>query len=344
LLYIKSENQDYNSAIKQEVTMDKKYSKEQLIGFYETMYRMRRFEEEVFEFYKKGMMPGLAHLYLGEEAIATGVCAALTEDDYIGSTHRGHGHLVARGAELGKMMAEILGKEGGYSRGKGGSMHIMALDKGILGANGIVGGEIPIATGAAYTAKYLGTDQVAVSFFGESASNEGTFHESLNMAAAWDLPIVYVIENNLYGISVDIRDVTKTVDIADRAMAYGMPGVIVDGMDVIAVHQAAEEAVERARSGNGPSLIECKTYRWQGHHVGDPATYRERRDPNEKASWQERCPVDCFKDKMLEQKKFSEKEFKKLEDEIEVQVQAAVKFAIDSPYPDPSEAYTDIFA
>ena len=168
----------------------KDYSKEQLMGFYETMIKIRRFEEETLEFYKKGLMAGLAHLYLGEEAIATGVCAALNEDDYIGSTHRGHGHLVARGADTDRMMAEILGKETGYSKGKGGSMHIMAMDKGILGANGIVGGEIPIATGAAYSAKYRGTDQVAVSFMGDSATNEGTFHESLNMAAAWKLPCV----------------------------------------------------------------------------------------------------------------------------------------------------------
>jgi len=193
----------------------KGYSKEQLMSFYETMFKMRRFEEETFEFYKKGIMAGLAHLYMGEEAVATGVCAALKEDDYIGSTHRGHGHLVARGAEIDRMMAEILGKETGYSNGKGGSMHIMAMDKGILGANGIVGGEIPIATGAAYSAKYRGADQVAVSFMGDSATNEGTFHESINMAAAWDLPCVYVIENNLYGISVDIRDVTNTPDLAE---------------------------------------------------------------------------------------------------------------------------------
>jgi len=322
--------------------METKYSKKQLLSFYETMYKMRRFEEEVFEFYKKGMMPGLAHLYLGEEAVATGVCAALNEDDYIGSTHRGHGHLVSRGAQIDKMMAEILGKEGGYSKGKGGSMHIMAMDKGILGANGIVGGEIPIATGAAYSAKYRGTNQVAVSFFGDSASNEGTFHESINMAAAWNLPIVYVIENNLYGISVDIRDVTNTPNLADRALGYGIPGVVVDGMDVMAVHQAAEEAIKRARSGNGPTLIECKTYRWQGHHVGDPATYRERKDVNEKASWMERCPVNSLKNKILSMK-VSGKEIAKIEEEVEKEVKAAVKFAVDSPYPDPSEAYTDIF-
>lgn len=322
----------------------KGYSKVQLISFYETMYRMRRFEEEIFEFYKKGMMAGLAHLYMGEEAVATGVCAALNEKDYIGSTHRGHGHLVGRGADIKKMMAEILGKETGYSKGKGGSMHIMALDKGILGANGIVGGGIPIATGAAYSAKYRGTDQVAVSFFGDSASNEGTFHESLNMASAWDLPIVYVIENNLYGISVDIRDVTNVENLADRAHGYGIPGVVVDGMDVIAVYEVAKEAIERARKGEGPTLIECKTYRWQGHHVGDPATYRSRRNPNEKAEWQSRCPINCMRDEIIKEKILKEKEIEKIEIKIEEEIQEAVKFATESPYPEVSEAFTDIFA
>ena len=321
----------------------KELSTDQLTSFYETMFRMRRFEEEVFEFYKQGLMPGLAHLYLGEEAIATGVCAALKENDYIGSTHRGHGHLVARGADIDRMMAEILGKKDGYSKGKGGSMHIMAMDKGILGANGIVGGEIPIATGAAYTVKYLGTDQVVVSFFGESATNEGTFHESINMAAAWDLPIVYVIENNLYGISVDIRSVTKNSNLSDRALAYGIPGVSIDGMDVIEVYRTTEKAVERARKGQGPTLIECKTYRWQGHHVGDPATYRSRSNPNEKEEWIERCPVKCFKEKVLSGL-LSEDQINRIETVIEVEVQNAVKFAKENPYPDASDAYTDVFA
>lgn len=324
--------------------MDTKgYNQEQLKSFYTIMYRMRRFEEEVFEFYKKGMMPGLAHLYLGEEAVAAGVCAALKEDDFIGSTHRGHGHLVARGADINKMMAEILGKKDGYSNGKGGSMHIMAMDKGILGANGIVGGEIPIATGAAYTAKYLGTDQVAVSFFGDGASNEGTFHESINMASAWDLPVIYVIENNLYGISVDTRDVTNVENLADRAIGYGIPGVVVDGMDVIAVHREAEKAVKRARNGGGPTILECKTYRWQGHHVGDPGEYRSRRNENEKAEWMARCPVDCMRDELIGNH-MSEAEVAKIEAGVEEEIQYAVKFATDSPYPDISEAYTDIFA
>ena len=322
--------------------MAKKLTKKQYADFYETMYKMRRFEEEVFEFYKKGLMPGLAHLYLGEEAVATGVCAALNADDYIGSSHRGHGHLVARGADIKRMMAEILGKATGYSRGKGGSMHIMALDKGILGANGIVGGEIPIATGAAYRAVYKGTKQVAVSFFGDSAANEGVFHESVNMAAAWKLPCVYVIENNLYGISVDIRDVTNTEDLADRAKAYDIPGVVVDGMNAEAVYEAAAEAASRARAGKGPSIIECKTYRWQGHHVGDPADYRQRRDKNEKEKWMARCPVAAFRGRLSDEK-YQETEILSIEAAVEDEIRAAVKFAIDSPYPDASEAFTDIF-
>lgn len=321
----------------------KNYSKEQLMGFYETMIRIRRFEEETFEFYKQGLMAGLAHLYLGEEAIATGVCAALKEDDYIGSTHRGHGHLVARGADTDRMMAEILGKKTGYSNGKGGSMHIMAMDKGILGANGIVGGEIPIATGAAYSAKYRGTDQVAVSFMGDSATNEGTFHESINMAAAWNLPCIYVIENNLYGISVDIRDVTNTPDLAVRAQAYNIPGVVVDGMDVLAVYEAAQAAIERARKGEGPTIIECKTYRWQGHHVGDPATYRKRKSETEKEDWMKKCPVENLKKEVLKAGIATEEEFAAVEARIEDEIQKAVKFAVDSEYPPAEDAYTDVF-
>ncbi len=321
----------------------KNYSKEQLMSFYETMIRIRRFEEETFEFYKKGLMAGLAHLYLGEEAIATGVCAALNEEDYIGSTHRGHGHLVARGADTDRMMAEILGKKTGYSNGKGGSMHIMAMDKGILGANGIVGGEIPIATGAAYSAKYRGTDQVAVSFMGDSATNEGTFHESINMAAAWKLPCIYVIENNLYGISVDIRDVTNTPDLAVRAQAYNIPGVVVDGMDVAAVYEAAKEAVERARKGEGPTIIECKTYRWQGHHVGDPATYRKRKSETEKEDWMKKDPIPALKEAVLKAGIADEEDFAKLDRLVEDEIQAAVQFAVDSEYPPAEDAYTDVF-
>ncbi|MCI5568995.1 MAG: thiamine pyrophosphate-dependent dehydrogenase E1 component subunit alpha [Lachnospiraceae bacterium] len=304
--------------------------------FYTIMYRTRRFEEEVFEFYKRGLMPGLAHLYLGEEAVAAGVCGALEERDYIGSTHRGHGHLVSRGADLNKMMAEILGKETGYSKGKGGSMHIMALDKGILGANGIVGGEIPIAAGSAYASKLMGTDEVTVAFFGDGASNEGTFHETLNMAAAWDLPIVFVIENNLYGISVDIRKVTKEHCLAKRAISYGIEGVIVEGNDVYAVYEAAKKAVDKARRGEGPTIIECLTYRWQGHHVGDPGNYRPK---EEVAEWKANEPIGKLEAMDLLKKE----EIDEIRAAVDKEIEEACKFAEDSPYPDASEAFNDVF-
>jgi len=304
--------------------------------FYADMYRTRRFEEEVFEFYKRGLMPGLAHLYIWQEAISAGACAALEETDYIGSTHRGHGHLISRGADLNRMMAEILGKGTGYSKGKGGSMHIMALDKGILGANGIVGGEIPIATGAAYASKLRGDNRVTIAFFGDSACNEGTFHESLNMAAAWDLPIVFVIENNGYGISVDIGRVTKERQLSKRAAGYGMPGLTIDGNDVFVVYEETKKAVAQAREGGGPTLIECLTYRKQGHHVGDPGVYRPE---EEVETWRKRDPIDILEAKKL----LSAGEIQAIKDEIEAKVQEARKFAEESPYADVREAYTDLF-
>ena len=311
-------------------------SNEQMKDMYVKMRRIRDFESTAAKLFAEGKIPGFVHLYLGEEAVATGACATLRDDDYIGSTHRGHGHLVARGADLNRMMAEILGKETGYSKGKGGSMHIMAMDKGILGANGIVGGEIPIATGAAYSAKYRGTDQVTLAFFGDSASNEGTFHESINMAAAWNLPCVYIIENNLFGISVDIRRVTKEHQLSKRAVGYGIPGVTIDGNDVFKVYETVKEAVERARKGEGPTIIECLTYRWQGHHVGDPGEYR---DPQELADWKAKEPIGVLEKRGL----LTDAEIQEIKDAVEAEIQAACKFAEESPYPDASEAYTDLF-
>ena len=304
--------------------------------FYTVMYRARRFEEEVFEFYKRGLMPGLAHLYMGEEAIAVGACTALRDSDYIASTHRGHGHLVARGADIKRMMAEILGKGTGYSKGKGGSMHIMAMDKGILGANGIVGGGIPIATGAAYAAKMRGSGQVTVSFFGDSAANEGTFHESINMAAAWDLPVVYIIENNLYGISVDIRRVTKEHQLSKRAVGYGIPGMTIDGNDVFAVYKEVGKAVDRARKGDGPTLIECLTYRWQGHHVGDPGVYRP---DAEVAAWRAKEPLVTLEKLGL----LRAGDIAAIKADVDKEIAAACTFAEESPYADVAEAYTDVF-
>ncbi|MDK2901741.1 MAG: acetoin:2,6-dichlorophenolindophenol oxidoreductase subunit alpha [Thermosediminibacterales bacterium] len=313
-----------------------------LIHFYSTMYKIREFENQVFELYKAGLMPGLAHLYLGEEAVGTGACAALRPDDYIVSTHRGHGHLIARGADTKKMMAEILGKRDGYCKGKGGSMHIMALDKGILGANGIVGAGIPIATGAAYKSKLKDTKQVILSFFGDGASNQGTFHESLNMASAWKLPIVYIIENNLYGISVSVKRVTNVENLSVRAQAYGIKGVTIDGNDVLKVYETIKEAVEFAREGGGPTLIECKTYRIKGHHVGDPATqYRTR---EEEEFWKERCPILRLKKYLIEKSVLTEKDIQELENEVIQEIKEAVKFAKNSPYPDASEAFEDVYA
>lgn len=315
--------------------------KDQLLDFYSTMYSIRRFEEEVFELYKVGLMPGLAHLYIGEEAVATGACSAISEGDYIGSHHRGHGHLIASGADLNRMMAEILGKKDGYCRGKGGSMHIMALDKGIIGANGIVGGGIPIATGAAYTCKLKQNNKVVLCFLGDASSNEGTFHESINMASAWNLPIVYIIENNLYGISVDIRKVTNVKDLSVRAKGYGIPGYTVDGNNVIEVNKAVVKAVKRARKGDGPTLIECKTFRSGGHHVGDPAKYRSA---GECEMWKNRCPIVSLKKALLEESVATKDEISTLENSVEERIKAAVSFAKEAEYPDPEAAFEDVFA
>jgi len=316
--------------------------KPQMLNMYEIMLRIREFENKVFELYTQGAMPGLAHLYMGEEAVATGACMALEAKDYIVSTHRGHGHLIARGAATERMMAEILGKKDGYCKGKGGSMHIVAVDKGILGANGIVGAGIPIATGAAYAAKLKNTGQVTLSFFGDAASNQGTFHESLNMASAWKLPVVYVIENNLYGISVAIDRVVNVTDLSVRANSYGINGVTVDGNNVLEVYAAVKEAVEVARAGGGPSIVECKTYRQKGHHSGDPATsYRTKA---EEAQWKERDPIPCYKQYLLGHQLASEQEIKNIEASVDAEIIAATKFAMDSPYPDESEAFEDLYA
>ena len=318
----------------------KDYDNDFLSKLYSTMFKIRRFEEEVFELYKQGLMPGLAHLYLGEEAVATGACAALKDIDFITSTHRGHGHLIARGADVRRMMAEILGKKDGYCKGKGGSMHIVDYDKKILGANGIVGAGIPIATGAAYMSKMKKTNQVTLCFFGDGASNQGTFHESINMASAWKLPVVYLVENNLFGISVDVRKVTNVEDLSVRAKGYGINGITVDGNDVLKVYEATKDAIEFARKGGGPTLVECKTYRTQGHHVGDPASYRQR---EEEKHWKSLDPIILFKNQLTENHIFSEQEIDEIEKQIDDEIMEAVKFAKDSPYPDPIEAYDDLY-
>jgi len=305
------------------------------------MLEIRLFEEKVYELYGQNLVPGTIHLYAGEEAVAVGVCSNLRKDDYIVSTHRGHGHCIAKGARLDKTMAEILGKKTGYCKGKGGSMHIADFSIGMLGATAVVGAGIPIATGAGLSIKLRGTDQVAVCFFGDGASNQGTFHEAINLAAVWRLPVVFVCENNLYAMGTRQSQVMLIENVADRAQAYGIPGVIVDGNDVLAVYEAANDAVRRAREGKGPTLIECKTYRHKGHSRVDPATYRPKA---EAAEWLKRDPIVKLKTHLLQTHTLSEGEIKNIEIEVTEAVDAAVKFAVESPYPAPEEALEDVYA
>jgi len=313
---------------------------EKLLWMYTNMLKIRRFEEKVGELFAAGKIPGFVHLYIGEEAVATGVCAHLRKDDYITSTHRGHGHLISKGGDLKLMMAELFGKRTGYCKGKGGSMHIADVDLGILGANGIVGGGPPIATGAALAAKYKGTDQVAVCFLGDGASNQGTFHEGVNMASIWKLPVIFVVENNMYGISLSQTRSMRVQDIADRAAAYDIPGFVVDGNDVIAVYEAAGEAIQRARAGEGPALIECKTYRYRGHFEGDPMIYRTR---EEEEMWKAKDPIPRFEAKLKEMGVLTEAQAREINERIIAQVEEAVRFAEESPWPAPEEVLEDIY-
>ena len=309
--------------------------KEKLVEMYRKMFEIRSFEEKVFELYAQNMVPGTIHLYAGEEAVAVGVCSNLRKNDYITSTHRGHGHCIAKGADPKKIMAEILGKKTGYCKGKGGSMHIADFSVGMLGATAVVGAGIPIAVGAGLSIKLRGTDQVVACFFGEGASNQGTFHEGINLAAIWKLPVLFICENNLYAMGTRQSRVMLIKDIADRAAAYGIPGVVVDGNDVLAVYEAAGKAVERARKGEGPTLIECKTYRHKGHSRIDPAKYRPREEVEE---WLRKDPIKRFKEKLLKEKLLSEVEIQGIEMEVTNEIEKAVKFAVESPYPKPEEA------
>ncbi len=308
---------------------------------YRNMLRIRRFEEQIWEVYTGGLMHGLAHLYIGEEAVAVGVCSALRDDDYITSTHRGHGHCVAKGGHLDQMMAEVLGRVTGYCRGKGGSMHIADMSLGILGANGIVGGGFGIATGAALSAKLRKTDQVAVCFFGDGASNQGIFFEVMNTAAIWDLPVVYVCENNQYGEYTATDAVTAGDTIADRAKPFGIPSSVIDGNDVLAVYEAAAAAVSRAREGKGPSLLECTTYRHRGHHVGDPGDgYRTE---EERQAWQEKDPITRFHRALIDQG-LAETTLDEIDEAVQEEVADAVEAAAGALYPDAEEATHHVYA
>lgn len=272
--------------------------------------------------------------------MATGVCANLKDSDYITSTHRGHGHILAKGGDLKFMMAELFGKATGYCKGKGGSMHIADATKGILGANGIVGAGHNIAVGAGLSAQYRGTDQVCVCFFGDASTNQGTFHESLNMASVWKLPVVFVCENNLYGISMSQNRHQAIKDVADRGVAYNVPGIVVDGNDVFAVYEAAKEAIKRAREGKGPTLIECKTYRHRGHFEGDPCVYKPTEEQEE---WLAKDPIPRFEKYLVENEILTEEKLKEVQNKVESQIDEAVDFANNSPYPELESVLEDVY-
>jgi pyruvate dehydrogenase E1 component alpha subunit len=315
---------------------------QEYIAYYRTMVTIRQFETMAGKFFADGKIPGFIHLSIGQEASAVGVCSCLRQDDYLTTTHRGHGHMIAKGADLKKMVAELLGKKTGYCKGKGGSMHIADFSIGILGANGVVAGGLPIIAGAGFSIKMRKTDQVAVCFFGDGAANRGPVHEVMNLAAVWKLPIVFVVENNQFASTTPLRAACSIDDICMRAAGYNMPGIGVDGNDVLRVRDVTLQAVERARQGHGPSLIENKTYRIKGHFEGDPQKYRAEKDVQH---WQEqKDPVRRFADFLSGQKVLTPELDQQIKDEVAARLREAVSFAETSPFPQPYEALEDLFA
>ncbi|WMJ78818.1 MULTISPECIES: thiamine pyrophosphate-dependent dehydrogenase E1 component subunit alpha [unclassified Sedimentibacter] len=317
-----------------------KITNEQVKNMYETMLKIRKFETRAKDLFAEGKVGGFVHLYIGEEAVATGACANLKDDDYITSTHRGHGHIIAKGGDLKHMMAELYQKETGYCKGKGGSMHIADATKGILGANGIVGAGHNIAAGAGLAIQYKKTDQVCVCFFGDASTNQSTFHEALNLASVWKLPVIFVCENNGYGISVSQARHQAITDVSVRASAYNMPGVTVDGNDVFAVHEAVGEAVSRARKGQGPTLIECKTYRWRGHFEGDPTVYRPE---GELDMWIKKDPIPKIEKYMVENSIMTKEEIDQKNEDVDKMINEAEKFADESSMPSLKSALEDVY-
>lgn len=314
---------------------------EKLIHLYKEMWLIRYFDEKVDQFFAKGMIHGTTHLCVGQEASSAGAIAALKDIDKITSTHRGHGHCISKGADVNRMMAELFGRETGYCKGKGGSMHIADLEKGNLGANGIVGGGIPLAVGAALTSKMKGEGYVVLCFFGDGASNEGSFHEAVNLAAIWSLPVVFICENNLYGMSGSVKEMIKIEHIADRAAAYGIPGKVVDGTDIIETMNVVYEAVENARIGNGPALIEAKTYRWKGHSKSDAKKYRTR---EEEVEWREKDGIKKFKKLLIQEGLITEEKAKQLQQEAKQEIEESVIFAENSPEPSLDSLLEDVYA
>ncbi|MBS1850103.1 MAG: thiamine pyrophosphate-dependent dehydrogenase E1 component subunit alpha [Acidobacteria bacterium] len=319
-----------------------KPSKELVLSLYRGMVEIREFEMKAREIFRSGKMPGFIHVYIGEEAIATGICAQLRKDDYVASTHRGHGHAIAKGISARSSMAELMGAIDGCSGGRGGTMHLYEPEVGFLGSNGVVPPGILIATGAALSAKVRKSDQVAVAFFGDGAVNNGAFHEGLNFAATWNLPVIYVCENNLYATEMPFEQATKNTDVASRAAAYKIPGYQVDGNNVLEVYERAGEAVARARRGEGPTLLECRTYRWFGHHEGDAGTsYRAK---EEIAKWRELDPVRRLRDKALADSLVTAEEFAQVDRDVEKVINDAAEYALKSPQPDVSTALDHVFS
>jgi pyruvate dehydrogenase E1 component alpha subunit len=316
-------------------------SKEKMLDMYRKMVTIRAFEYKVKDLFARGKIVGAVHLSIGEEAVPVGVCSALQKGDYVLSNHRGHGHCIALGVDVKRMMAELFGRQDGVCKGKGGSMHLADFSVGMLGASAIVGGGLPLAVGAGLSSKMQKTNQVTVVFFGDGASNQGTFHESLNLAAIWHLPVLFVCENNQYAESTPVTKVMLAKNVSDRASAYGIPGVLVDGMDVVAVRDATEEAVNRAREGQGPTLLECKTYRYLGHEEGDPwTTYRSE---NEVEEWKKKDSTSKFRKTLIDKGICTETGLTEIESEVKKLVDDAIKFADESPWPKPEEALKDVF-
>ncbi|KAB1192277.1 ABC transporter substrate-binding protein [Haloferax sp. MBLA0076] len=304
------------------------------------MLTIRAFDTKAGELFADGELPGFVHLYVGEEAVGVGACSALEENDYITSTHRGHGHCIAKGLDPKQMMSELYGKADGYCNGKGGSMHIADVDAGMLGANGIVGAGPPLATGAALTAQLKGEDKVALAFFGDGAVAQGQVHEAINIAATWDLPAVFVVENNQYGEGTPVEKQHNVQNLSETAEAYNIPGFTVDGMDITAVYEAVKEARKRAADGQGPTFIEAETYRYHGHFEGDQQPYRTEEDID---IWKDRDAIESFKQRLVDAGTITEAEFDEMKAEIDEQIETAVEEAKSAPYPDPSEAYEDMF-
>ena len=318
-----------------------KFSKELLKTFYYKMMKIRKFEETVERYFLDGEIPGFVHLYIGEEAIAVGVCSSLSDKDYIASTHRGHGHTIAKGANLNKAMAEIFGKRTGLCKGKGGSMHIADFSVGMLGANGVVGGGFNLATGAALAIKKQNRDNVAVTFFGDGSSNRGTFHEALNLASVWKLPVIYVCENNQWASTTPYRTTTSVEDISVRAVGYNMASKIVDGNDVFAVYEGFKEALEYVKAGNGPFFMEAKTYRIKGHFVGDPEMYRTKEEVQK--IYDSNNPINRFEEKVLKENMMTQEELNEIKIKVEAEIKEALEFAMNSEFPEPSEIYEDLY-